>query len=78
MVVLTWMIRGTWSEMKHVREESDVLGNIWVQARFMKTLSRHSRVGSARLLVHVYLWSRSGSSMRESELIFSLKASALC
>jgi hypothetical protein len=24
---LTWMIRGTWSEMYRVREESEVLGN---------------------------------------------------
>ena len=62
--------------MKHVREESGVLGKASAHARLKKTRSNCSKVGVALLLDHVNLRSSKGNSMRARSSRVWLKALA--
>ena len=76
IVVVTCMRRGTWSDVKRVRDEREELGKASAQSKLKKARSIHSRVGVSLLLDHVNWRSRIGSSMRARSLIVWLNALA--
>ena len=76
IVVVTCTSSGMWSEVKRVREDSEVLGKASTQAKLKKARSILSKVGEERLLVQANYRSRRGSSMRAKVSITWLKAFA--